>query len=504
MKYAVKTALGVDISDGRINMVLLRQSVKGLELLKAASAPVPDGAIKDGDIENPAKLAKAIKELRTRNKIRTRKAAISLFPRPMVLQIFDMPKESRTNVGQFVRNELKSYVMLSGIEFASDFCCTGSVQGLDNRLLAVATDVQNVEMLARISNIAGLHVKVIEPPFLSYTRALYGKKIEGKFDCDVIIAILHDGVLRLCVFRKQILDFVRVENISEEQAQPDKLSRYLSEKINEIIRSYDVDVEDSSGKWEVAVVSDCMELPPSLDESLKTEIKSENIQVRTGQSNLQDTPVAQDNGTEKASIVAIGLALGLLNQNDNCLRINLVPPESAEVRSVKKQLFVTASIIAALPLFMVLTGIGFSLAANNVKRDIAQNKQADLSQKTHTLLQEHDLLDRQIKQISAIPTQLNSILGSRPSIDWANILEDVRKLTPKTIRIINLSSRDSSGMYLEGMAISYETIHLFVEMLNNSDYISSASLTETTKEDNANGFIMYTIDCELKPEKEEG
>ena len=59
-------------------------------------------------------------------------------------------------------------------------------------------------------------------------------------------------------------------------------------------------------------------------------------------------------------------------------------------------------------------------------------------------------------------------------------------------------------MYLEGMAISYEMIHLFVKMLNNSNYISSASLAETTKEDKANGFIMYRIDCTLKLEKEAG
>ncbi len=504
MKITIKTTLNVDISDGRINMALLRQSAKGLELLKAASVAVPDGAITDGNIENPAKLAKAIKELRTRNKIRTRKAAVSLFSWPEVLQIVDMPKEKRANIGQFVRNELKSYVMLSGIEFASDFCRTGSGQGLGSRLLAAATDGQNVEMLARTSNMAGLHVRVIEPPLLSYIRALYANKIEGKFDCDVLIAILHDGVLRLSVFRKQILDFVRIEKISEEQSRPDELSRCLVEKINEIIRSYDVDVEDSSGKWEVTVIADGMELPPSFDESLKTEIKSENIQVRTGQSTLQDTQVAKDNGTEKASTIAIGLALGLLNQNDNSLRINLVPPESAEVRSVKKQLFVTAAIIAALPLFMVLTGTGLSLTANNVKREIAQKKQTDQSQKTDALLKEQELLDRQIKQISEIPAQLSSILGTRPSIDWANILEDIRKLTPKNIRIINLYSRDSSRMYLEGMAISYETIHLFVKMLNNSDHINSASLTETTKEDKTDGFIMYTIDCELKPEKEEG
>ncbi|MBC8471559.1 MAG: pilus assembly protein PilM [Planctomycetes bacterium] len=504
MKFAVKTALGIDISDGMINMALLRQSAKGIELLKAVSAPVPKGAITDGDIENPAKLAKAIKDLRTRNKIRTRQAAVSLFARPVVLQIFDMPKGGMTNVGQFVRNELKSYVILSGIDFACDFCRTSSGMGHGSRLLAAATDSHNVAKLAQTTDMAGLNVKIIEPPLLSYTRALYAKKIEGKFDSDVLIAILRDGVLRLCVFRKQILDLVRIEDISEEQARPDELSRWLPEKINEIIQSYDFEVADSSGNWEITVVADCMELPQSFEESLKTEIKSENVQVRSGQSICQDTVVAQKDGHEKASLVAIGLGIGLLNQNDNGLRINLVPPESAEVRAVKKQLFVTTAIIAAMPLFMVLGGTSMSLTANNVKGDIAQKKQADLSEDTYTLLREQELLDKQIKQISDIPARLSTILGSRPSVNWANILEDVRKLTPKTVRIINLYSRDSSRMALEGMAISYETIHLFVKMLNNSDYISSATLTETTKEDKANDFIMYTIDCELKLEKEEG
>ncbi len=504
MKLAVKTALGVDISDGTINMALLRHSAKGIELLKAASAPVPDDAIKDGCIENPAKLAKAIKDLRTRNKIRTRQAAVSLFARPVVLQIFDMPKGGPTNVGQFVRNELKSYVMLSGIEFTSDFCRTDSGQGLDSRLLAAATDSQNVATLAHTADMAGLNLKIIEPPLLSYTRALYAKKIEGKFDCDVLIAILRDGVLRLCVFRKQILDFVRVENISEEQARPDQITRWLPEKINEIIQSYHVEVADSSGIWDITVVADSMEVPQSFDESLKEQVKSENVHVRTGQSICRETMVEQNEGQEKASVVAIGLGIGLLNQNDNGLKINLVPPESAEVRAVKKQLFITAAIVAAMPLFMVLTGTGLSLTANNVKGDITRKKQADLSQDTYALLNEQELLNKQIKQLSDIPEQLSSILGSRLTLDWAGILEDVRKLTPKTVRIINLSSRDNSGMYLKGMAISYETIHLFVEMLNNSDYITSASLAETTKEDKANGFIMYRIDCTLKLEKEAG
>lgn len=499
-----RTALGVDISDGRINMALLGQSAKGIELLKAASASVPDGAIKDGNIEDPAKLAKAVKELKTRNRIRSRRAAVSLLARPVVVQILDTPKGAPTSIGRFVRNELKSYVMLSGREFAFDFCGVSSGQGLGNHLLVAATEDQNVAKLAHTANLAGLNVEVIEPPLLSCTRALYAKKIAGKFDCDVLIAMLRDGVLTLCVFRKQTLDFIRIEDIGEEQAQPDELCRWLADQINEIIRFYDVEVADSSGKWEVTVVTDCMELPQGCEESLRTKITSASVQVRTSEEVCQDTAVAQNDGPEKASVVAIGLAVGLLNKNGNGLRINLVPPESAEVRAVKKQLRITAGIITAVMLLMILASNGLSLMADKMNRGIAHRKQTELSQETYTLLREQELLDRQIKQLSDRPARLSRILGSRYTMDWAGILEDVRNRTPKTVRITNLYSKDSSRMYLEGLALSYEAIHLFVKMLNNSNYISSASLTETVKEDKADGLIMYTINCSLNLQKENG
>ena len=504
MKLAVKTALGIDISDGMINMALVGQSTKGTELLKTASVPVPEGALQNGNIENPAKLAKAIKELRTRNKIKTRQAGISLFTKPVVLQTFNMPKAGRTNAGHFIRNELKSYVMLSGLDFASDFCRTNDEQEQQCRLLAAATDCQNIDMLAQTSDMAGLNIKSIEPPLLSYIRALYAQKIEGKFDSDVLIAILHNGTLSICVFRKQLLEFVRVENISEQQAQPQELSQWLPEKINEIIRSYNVEVADSSGNWEVTVVVDTLDFPQSLEGTLRNEIKSENVQIRNRNSICQDTTVAKIDDQEKPSIVAIGLAMGLLNQNDNGLKINLVPPESAEVRTVKKQLFVTITIIAAMPIFMVLTGAWFGSDANKIKQNIDERKKSALTGDTYILLKEQEQLDKQIKLLSDRPEQLSNILGLHQSIDWANILEDIKKLTPKTVRIINLYSRENAGMYIEGLATSYESIHLFVEMLGSSNYISSATLNETTKdEEREKGLIMYTIVCTLKLQKEE-
>ena len=496
-----RTALGVDISDGRISLALLKQNAKGIELLKSASSPVPDGAIKDGNIEEPVILSKAIKGLKTRNRIRARQTAVSLFAKPVVMQILDAPKGAPTSIGQFVRNELKSYVTLSGREIALDFCGISSGQGPGKRLFAVATDGQKVAELAKASDLASLNVQVIEPPLLSYTRAIYAKRIAGKFDCEVLIAMLQGDVLNLCVFRKQNLDFVRAKDIGGEKLEPNELCHWLADQINSIIQFYDIEVADSSGKWEVVVVADHAQLPDDAEESLRVQIAGVGLEVRNGENACQDTVVAQNDGAEKASVVAIGLAIGLLNKNDNDLRINLVPPESAEVRAVKKQMHITVTIIAAVLLFMVLAGTGLSLRADKVKRGIAQRKQTELSQVTYTLLSERQLLDKQIKQLSDRPARLSRILGSRYDMDWAKILEDVRSRTPKTVRITNLYSKESSMMYLEGLALSYEAIRLFVKMLNESNYISSASLSETIKEDEADRLVMYRINCSLTGEK---
>ena len=74
--FRPKTALGIDVSDGRINLALLKKSANSVKLLKTAAAPLPDGAIKDGNIEDAMVLAKAIKKLKAQNRIRSHPTAI--------------------------------------------------------------------------------------------------------------------------------------------------------------------------------------------------------------------------------------------------------------------------------------------------------------------------------------------------------------------------------------------------------------------------------------------
>jgi Tfp pilus assembly protein PilN len=502
MKLSINTALGIDISESLITLALLKQSAKGLELLKCASGPVPDGAIKNGNIEKPESLAKAIKELKSHNRIRAGKAAVSLSAVSTIADILEAPKGAPSNIGQFVHNELKSYVALSGREITFDFCGIKPGQGSGDRLLAVAADSEELALLTRTCRRAHLNVEAVEPPILGYIRALFAERIEGRFDSDVLIAILHGSALTLCVFRKQVLDFVRVEHIGKEQAEPDKLCQWLAGEINVIIQYYDIEVADSAGKWEITVVTDGMQLPGDAETSLKAKVESADLEVRTGENACQDIIVDQNSNKGQSSALAIGLAMGLLDARQIGLRINLVPPESAEVRAVKKQLVLTTIVIVlAIPLLMMAAGAGFARFADKIKTSTIDSNQAELLENTHTTFTELELLNQQINLISNEPDELNRILGSRPDLDWAKILDDVRVRTPEAVRITELSVGSKDGIVLKGLALSYEAARLFEKMLNDSEYFNSASLNETKKEGETGELVLYEIGCSMKMEK---
>ena len=498
-----KTALGIDISDGRISLALLKQDAKGIELLKAASGPVPDGAIKDGNVEDSAALFKAVRELKNRNKMQASQAAVSLLARPVLLQIIDVPRTLPTNMGQFVQNEVKNCVALSGREIAFDYCGIGSGGRADgSRLFAVAADAQKVADLARAANQARLNVGAIEPSLPAYARAFYDKKIAGKFDCNVLLAVLQGGTLTLCVFRKQTLDFVRTKDISKEKTQPAQLCQLLADQINAIIQFYEVEIPDSPGKWEVTVVADSTQLPKDAQESLKTKVPVIELQVRTPNNAWQDTPVGQADGSDEPSAVAIGLAMKLLGINGSNLLTNLLPPEAAEVRALRKDVLIAANIAASLFVLMILVGGGLTVVTGKVNERITHKKQTQSLRDTYALFKERTLVEKKIEQLSNKPDLLSSISSSRPDVDWAGLLNDIKKVTPKTLRITDLLSKSHSGMSLKGLAMSYEAVHLFVEMLNKSEYIDSASVLETEKDDGNRGLVRYSVNCALAPRKE--
>lgn len=503
-----KTALGVDISDERISLVLLKKDKNGVELLASASAPVPDGAIKNGNVEDAKVLAKVIEELKTKNKIRSYPTALSFVVNPVLIQILDLPKSVPASIGQFVRNEVKQCAKLPIKDVAVDFCGIKSSARLGNRrALVVATDGQKItnvaKTLASKLTSEGLNICAIEPASVAYIRACYEKKIAKTFDQNLLFAIVREGILTLCLFRNQTLDFVRTKQFEDDKCDADKYSKWLVAEIYEVLRFYEFEVLDKHNKWDVLLTTDIHSeyikdnIKVLAADSSATGIEGVELAVRTPEEAYLDTPFADTNFPDKPSTVAVGLAMKLLNLPGCNLNINLLPPQIAKIKSARRQSLIIAN-IAAVILFLMILKVGFfNMKVRKVNEDIAQQQQTQLSQNMKESLNERASLNEQIVSVSEKFNSMNIVLKPGSFLKWGQILDGVRLAIPEKVRITNLSSKDNSKLLLHGQALSYNAVYRFVDRLNTCEHIESASLIETKKDSGSENLVSYSISCSL-------
>ena len=233
MRFVDKTVAGIDITQERISIVLLKNGKNGPKLVKSVVAPVPAGAIKDGNIADAALLSKAIRDLKVRNRIWTNRAAVSLFARPVVTQMIEMPKQMPPNLTQFVRGEMKHCAAMPSGDIVLDYCALGSNRrSADKRILAVAAEMKKVTELVHVLGRAGFSAELVEPAMLSYLRAIGAKKIMGKSGCNVLVAILRENSLILCVLRNGVIDFVRTKETGRNSAASDDLCGWLADELD--------------------------------------------------------------------------------------------------------------------------------------------------------------------------------------------------------------------------------------------------------------------------------
>lgn len=493
-------------------MVLLRKNKGNIKLLTAAACAVPDGAIKDGNIEDVTLLAKAIKQLKVKNKIRTRHAVLSMAINPVMMQILDVRDNAADNIGKFVQDEIKHYATLSMTKIASDYCGIKSPGKTDlRRAFVAATDSQKITAFVEALNKEGLNIDAIEPFPVSYIRACYEKKIAKKFEQNLVFVLLRDNILTLCVFKNQVLDFVETEQYEADKLNGDQCFRWIVKKVNELLKFYKIKLRDECDKWKVnlAISTDNKSAKEEIDllaDRLKTgnldyDFYQNNSTVELEIENLEeaylDTPVANAEHGNKFSVIAVGLAMKLLNFSNCDLNINLLQPGMIKAKPEVKHTLIIANIAAVILLFAILSVGFFNIRAKNIKKDMKQKHAGLFDSGSRPILGERAVLDEQIAKIAENYENMSTILSTNFFVRWDQILDEIRYATPEPVRILNIFSDDGLRIILKGHALSYESVHLFVQTLNESEYMKSVALVGTEKDNESSGLVAYSINCSL-------
>jgi len=403
------------------------------------------------------------------------------------------------NVGQYVQKEVKHCAVLPRKNISLDYCgVSSSPTAAGKRGFVVAVENERMFGLVRALNDTGLNVEAVEPAEVACARAIYEKKIVDNFDSNVLIALVERAEVTLSVFRNQTLDFVRKRDIGEDICQCGEGLDRFAEEIGAIIQYYDMEISDRMQNWRlITVLRQDGQRAGEIADFLRGKFRSSEVEVVSSASINENTPVVIDSDTESTSVVAVGLAMRLLDVPQPKVKINLLPPENAKVKAAKQHVLITANIAAVILAIMILAVGVLSAALNKRAETIAQLKENQSGTDTKALLIEQKRINGEAESLRGKLEKINGILHSGYSGDWSLLLDDIRQRTPRSLWVTSLSGGDDSRVVIKGRSVSYEAVRLFVDMLAESKYIDSAALVEAEKDKGADGLISYSIDCSL-------
>ena len=499
MTLRVNKALGIGISNDRIELALLKRDKEGLRLLKMARCAVPKGAVVDGKIENVEEIVKTIKVLQGLYNIQAKVAAISVPLKPLVTQIIQTPEEVPNNITHFIESELKSSVTLLGRKLAIDFCRlgTGSLINKTCRFLGVAADQQQLNALSKEFQDINIKVRSIEPTILAYIRNLYVNGFMANNQSNILIAIVQSNSITICVFKKQFLDFIRTIDLPELKTDSKEFIQQLATEIDLVIQFYKVELQNESTNWETNVlVADSILLEADAVKQLKSTLNSSSVRLLTFVESCPDIQAAKSLLKKKPPALPVGLAMRLLEIQSDNLSIDLTPKESRDVRSLKKDTLIAANVLAGVLIVAVLAIAVLKYVTAQSTVQITDRLSIHKTEGLSPLLDEKETVDGEILRLSRGLKQIKNLTGIQNNTDLSNLLGDIGRKTPKTLQITQLNYGGGGSLSMEGLSLSYEAIHLFEKMLRESQYLESASLFSETNRDEKNpSLIEFVIKC---------
>lgn len=502
MKRTARVTVGIDVTETEVSMVMLRRTTAGGTVLDAAAVALPPGVIEAGRITDPKALAKVLKSVK-RRRMQTGLVSISLPIRGTLTRILPLTEQDPQRIGQFVREELKQYAVLSGRETVWDFRVLSTArQDVRGTVLVAAADRENVAALTAAGQLAGLQIGIIEPAAVACTRLLGTERASASADRELMVVLLKEATLTLCVFRRGLLDFIRTEVLTSGAGQSEAAGRRIAEEVTAVMRFYSVR-HDAPKQWSIALADDARaSVLAQVQAALGTDAAVGSVSMVTP-AHLPGELGIDLRGHQDLSLTVLGLASRAGGIGEDASSVNLLPPGVSVARSAKKEMFVVANVAAVLMLLAIVgTGI-VAYTSRHISRNIADMRQQSLQRGESTLpaaTAEKAYLEAQRENLSGEIRHLKTLNASHPAVDWVQFLMDVRNACPaRRVQLKDLVFDGGAVVTIRGNAVSAEAVRAFVEAMNASSQVRRAVPPKWSKTNH--GLIDFEIKCAISMEK---
>lgn len=490
-------SLGIDISGDCISYAVVAQEKSAVKIVSAGKIQTPAGAIKDGNIVDPAIIAKTLKQLIPSKKYRSCKSTISLTANPSLAQIIDLPEEMPANISQFVNSEIKHSAILVGKEIQVDYCGLGTSSALQSRIFVSAAEKSKITPLLKVLTLAGISPETIEPPVAAWTRSVYEKLIKPNFKSNVVLVMVRDNKINLCVFRNTKFDFVRSINI--EPLDTESSLKRCQTEIQAVIQYYDIEFgafgEEIS--WKCVIELPGIEGNTQDIQTQLTEDMSMNVHLCSGDSIMSDTPIIVKAQDQKTTLTAVGLALNPLKIACPNVKTNLVPNEIKEAKAAKRELFIFANAVAGILIAIFIFAAFAASQFTKTQELVRQQKERTPLELIENLISRKNELEVEFSTVSDRKQLVDLVLENAIVIDWPAVLEGISRNVPDTLYITRVDSEGSFDLVIKGKAITPDAVNLFSRQLGSSPIFASSNVKEIDRNSNYKDGVLYTVNCTI-------
>jgi hypothetical protein len=495
-------SLGVDISDQHISAVLLSRRHDKISVVKTASQNLASSASGGDGIKTAQTVGRAIRQLLFRAGIRRKKAWVSFGSQGLLLQMIDMPEPIPTNLGQYIRRQIRNSSQLNSKNPCLDFAAMAKKesQGVQQCLVA-AVDSQQIETLIKSLSLASIHPQVIDIPVMALCRALYKKRLSQEHTHHTLLFYLHGRDVYLAVLHKSNVDYVRhVERISEDEKKPFEL--WAVDQIRAVIQYYETEFiakgKEEELSWQFIMASDN---PAGDAEKLKGNIEKSfsGAVIFLNHENAETwLPIEKNPNISNLPLGATGAALGKWADFSLKTEIDLLPEQNRRICVVTEYFMNTLKMAAAVLLLMLLFAYGLSVRVNAIQSDPHKNGRVDPQKEIEQLQGEKESLVEQLVVMGKQKKQVETLIGGYSVGYMAELLDQIRQHTPAVVCMTQLWSSSKGVVEIEGYCPTMEDIQSYARLLETAAYVKSAQVRLSEVHPKNPNLRYFTITCTLK------
>ncbi|MGH8972430.1 MAG: type IV pilus assembly protein PilM [Acidimicrobiia bacterium] len=407
-----------------------------------AHVDLPPGAVRGGEVVDPAAVADAIRRLWRETGLRQRSARVGVASERVVVRTIELPSMSDAELAGALQFEAQDYVPFPVDESILDFHVLERVTGVDGepvtRILLAAAHRETVGALLGAVNAAGVTVSAVDLMPLALIRGL--RAAPGEPGAAEAVVSVGAGVTTVVVHEAGLPRLVRIVAVGGDATTEADLARITAPIHGSL--DYYLNQTETTPLARVLLTGGGA-LTAGLAESLVSSLGVAVEQARP-RANIDvgdiGVPESQLSELDPYLAPAVGLALG--GPRAGGPQIDLLPPEArreaAGRRATRRLALVAAGmlvVLVGLSLFQVLGAAG--------QRDRLAGQQRT----NRTLQARVDELDGPLEvQQNLVLARQRVSTALAGDVSWPRVLEDLAATLPASVWL------DSFSLQLAGTA----------------------------------------------------